>query len=470
MTDLAFLPAVEQARLIREGRVSPVEIVSDYLDRIERLDGAINSFVTVSDLAMDEARAAEAAIGTDEVGPLHGVPISVKDLHDTAGIATTHSSTAFAGNIPAADSSTVRRLRDAGAILLGKTNAPELGTWPVTESTLNGVCRNPWDLDRTSGGSSGGAAAALAAGLCALSHGSDGGGSIRIPASCCGVFGLKPARGRVSRSPNTDLFAGLSTEGPLARSVADAAAMLDVISGYETGDPYWAPDPERPFQDEVGAPPGKLRIGFTSKPPIDAEVDPACVDAVEAAAKLLESLGHEVEPAQPAWRDDLLYMHFFNLWMLIPAAYGVVDYSLLEPTNRAFGELSEQTSAATVIRSGLELGAIARRIVAFWDDYDLLLTPTLAMEPVPVGWLFEDADPGMQFARAGFFTPFTPPFNLSGQPAASLPLAWNPAGLPIGVQLVAGPAEEATLIRVCAQIEEANPWAHRLPPLVLDAR
>jgi amidase len=465
VTDLAFLPAAEQARLVRAKEVSPVELVTEYVERIDRFDGALNSFVTVvPEEAVEQARAAEKVVGRDDIGLLHGVPVSIKDLHDTAGIRTTHSSKAFSDNVPAEDSSTVRRLRAAGAIVLGKTNTPELGTWPVTESELNGVCRNPWDLERTAGGSSGGAAAALASGLCALSHGSDGGGSIRIPASCCGVYGLKPARGRVSRAPRTDLFAGLSVEGPLARTVADAALMLDVVAGYEPGDPYWAPEPPLEFRHEIGSPPAELRVGYTIEPPIQASVDPACVEAVEDAAALLESLGHNVEPAQPDWHDDLLFMHFFNIWILIPAAYGLMDYSMLEPTNKAFGELSEQTAAATVIRSANELGAIARRIVAFWDDYDLLLTPTLALEPVPCGWLFESPDPGMQFARAGFFTPFTPAFNLTGQPAASVPLCWTEAGLPVGVQLVAAPADEATLLRVSAQLEEARPWAERVPP------
>jgi amidase len=466
VTGIAFMSAAEQARAVKAGELSPVDLVSEYLARIEALDSDMNSFVTLAgERAMEEARAAERAGAREDPGPLHGVPVSIKDLHDTAGIRTTHSSTVYSDNIPEEDSSTVRRLRTAGAIVLGKTNAPELGTWPVTESDLNGVCRNPWDLERTAGGSSGGAAASLAAGLCALAHGSDGGGSIRIPASCCGVFGLKPARGRVSRAPNTELFASLSVEGPLARTVEDAALMLDVVSGYEPGDPYWAPGPDRPFREEVGAAPGRLRIAFTTEPPIEAPVEPACVRAVEEAAGLLESLGHHVESARPDWHDDLLFMHFFNLWILIPAAYGVVDYSLLETTNRAFGDLSEQTSAATVVRSARELGAIARRIVTFWNDYDLLLTPTLSLEPVPIGWLFEDPDPGMQFARAAFFTPFTPPFNLTGQPAASLPLHWSDSGLPVGVQLVGAPAGEATLLRVCAQMEEARPWAERIPQI-----
>jgi amidase len=465
--ELAFLPATEQARLIRARELSPVELVTLYLDRIQRLDGEVNSFVTtVPEAALERARLAEkAVVDGDELGPLHGISISIKDLTDTAGIKTTYSSRAFADHVPAVDTSTVRRLKDAGAIILGKTNTPEFGTWPVTESELNGICRNPWDLGRTPGGSSGGAAAALAAGLCSVSQGSDGGGSIRIPASCCGLFGLKPARGRVSHAPATDFSASLSTDGPISRTVADAAAMLDVISGYEPGDPQWAPEPARPFSHEVGVDPGRLRIGYTSKPPVSAPVDAACVDAVEQAAKLLESLGHSVEAAEPDWYDELIFMHFFNLWMLIPASNGLTDYTQLENANKAFGELSEQIGAATVVRSGLELGALARRIVAFWNDYDLLLTPTLALEPVPVGWLFEEPDPGMEFARAGFFVPFTPPFNLTGQPAVSLPLGFGESGLPVGVQLVGAPADEATLIRVASQVEAAQPWAHQIPSL-----
>jgi amidase len=469
MRDLAFLSATQQADLVRRKELSPVELVTLYLDRIDRIDPQLNSYVTiVAELALDRARAAEAAVAAGaDLRPFHGVPISIKDLHDTAGIKTTYACSAYADHVPDHDTNAVRRLKEAGFIVLGKTNAPELGTTPVTESELHGPCRNPWDTGRTPGGSSGGAAAALAAGLCPISHASDGGGSIRIPASCCGVFGLKPARGRVSAGPDRgDTLAGLATDGPIARTVEDAAAMLDVIAGYELGDPYWASPPTRPFREEVGARADGLRIAFTATPPTYAPVDAACAAAVEDAALLLESLGHKVEHADPDWFDPELVAHFFNVWQLVPVYNEVSDYTQLEGLNRAFGELSEQTPVATFVRSMIALQRIARRIVSLWRDYDLLLTPTLALEPVPIGWLSQDPDPGMQFARSGFFTPFTPPANLTGQPAVSLPLYWSEGGLPIGVQLVGAPADEATLIRVAAQLEEARPWASRRPDMV----
>jgi amidase len=468
MSDLPFSSATEQADLVRRKEISPVELVTLYLERITRLDPQLNSYVTVvPELALEGARAAENAVmARDDLPAFHGVPISIKDLHDTAGIRTTYGCTAYADHVPETDTFAVRRLRDAGFIVLGKTNAPELGTVPVTESTLHGPCRNPWDPDRTPGGSSGGAAAALAAGLCPISHASDGGGSIRIPASCCGVFGLKPARGRVSSGPDRgDSLAGLATDGPIARTVEDAAAMLDVIAGYELGDPYWAPPPARPFRDEVGAPVDVLRVAFTTTPPTHGPVDDECVAAVEDAARLLESLGHKVERADPDWFDPELVSHFFNVWQLVPAYNEISDYTQLENLNRSFGELSEQTSVATFVRSMIALQRVSRRIVSMWKDYDLLLTPTVALEPVPIGWISEDPDPGMQFARTGFFTPFTPEANLTGQPAVSLPLYWSAGGLPIGVQLIGGPADEAMLLRVSAQLEEARPWRWRRPKL-----
>ena len=295
-----FASATEHARLIRAGEVSSVELVRLYLERIERLDPELNAFVTVrAEEALAEARAADAALGE---GPFHGVPIAVKDLTATAGIRTTYSSRAFADNVPDFDTAVVRRIREAGFVIVGKTNTPEFGTTAFTESELNGATRNPWNPERTVGGSSGGAAAAVAASLLPLAHGTDGGGSIRIPASCCGVFGLKPSRGRVSTAPFPSLE-GLSTSGPISRSVADAAGFLDVIAGYEPGDPWWMPSPERPFADEVGEEPGRLRIAFTSTPPYDTPVDPDCVRAVESAATLLARLGHEVVEATPPWTD-----------------------------------------------------------------------------------------------------------------------------------------------------------------------
>lgn len=460
--DLAFVPATGQADLVRRGEVSPVELTQLYLERIERLDPELNAYVTVrGEEALADARAAASA----PAAPFRGVPIAIKDLDSTAGIRTTLSSRAFAEWVPEADNNTVARLRRAGFVILGKTNTPEFGTTAFTESELNGACRNPWDTSRTVGGSSGGAGAALAAGLCGIAQGSDGGGSIRIPASCCGVFGLKATRGRVSSAPFGPGI-GLSTTGPLARTVADAAALLDVLAGYEPGDPWWAPPFERPLAEEVGADPGRLRIAVTTTPPVaDAEVHADCVAAVEDAATLLAAFGHEVEEATPDWSGGDLNADFGVIWQVAPALYPIPDPSLLTPYNQGLLARAEATSSADYVRTLARLQLLARRVVAFWEGYDLLLTPTLALPPVPLGWHLEVDEPWEQLLLAGRFTPFTPIVNLTGQPAVSLPLSWSGEGLPIGVQLVGRPADEATLVRVSAQLEAARPWHDRRPPV-----
>jgi amidase len=454
---LAFLTATEQADLVRRGEVTSAELVETYLERIERLDPDLNAYVTV---CADEARA--AASGPLPDGPFGGVPLPIKDLSETAGVRTTFSSRAFADYVPMFDAAVVRRLKDAGFVVLGKTNTPELGLTAVTESELNGPCRNPWDPSRTSGGSSGGAAAAVAAGLAPAAQGSDGGGSIRIPASCCGLFGIKPARGRVSPAPYGGLE-GFSTSGPIARTVLDAAALLDVMAGYETGDPYWAPPPERPFAGEVGADPGRLRVALTTTPPIDAPVDPACAAAARDAASLLEELGHSVDEATPEWDGDQLFGGFMKVWQVMPALQPL-PRELFEPETQALMDAASQLGAVDYVRATAGLRDASRRIVAFFESYDLLLTPTLAQPPVPIGAL-DDDDPWVQFANAGRFTPFTQVANITGLPAVSLPLSWSDEGLPIGVQLIGRPAGEAAVIRVAAQLEDARPWRDRRPPV-----
>jgi amidase len=459
-TDLAFSSATELADLVRRREVSPVELVELYLERIERLDPQLNAFVTVcADEALAAARAAEAEPAER---PFHGVPLPIKDLNDTAGIRTTYSSRAFADHVPAADEAVVRRLKEAGFVVIGKTNTPEFGTTAVTESELNRPCRNPWDPSRTAGGSSGGAAAAVASGLAPAAHGSDGGGSIRIPASCCGIFGVKPARGRVSPAPHGGLE-GFGTSGPLTRTVLDAAAILDAIQGYETGDPWWAPPPARPFVEEVGADPGRLRVAVTTTAPTGTPVDPECVAAAEQAGRLLAALGHDVEDATPDWVDDDLMRLFACVWQVLPALYDV-EPDELEPLNRALAESARETSSVDYVNASAALRHRARRIVRFWDDHDLLLTPTLAGLPASLGEI-SSGDPWEQFYKAAAFTPFAAIANITGQPAASVPLAWSDEGLPIGVQLVGRPADEAVLFRVCSQLEQARPWRDRRPPL-----
>ena len=456
--ELAFVSALEQAALVRSGEVSSAELVELYLRRIEELDPQLNSFVTVCD------ERARADARSPRPGPFSGIPIPVKDLNATAGIRTTLSSRAFADWVPDFDAAVVTRLRAAGFVVIGKTNTPELGLTPITNSELNGVCRNPWDLARTPGGSSGGAAAAVAAGLAPVAHGSDGGGSIRIPASCCGLFGLKPSRGRVSPAPYGDLY-GLSSSGPLARTVADAAALLDAIAGNEPGDPLLCPAPARPFLEEASVDPGRLRIAWTTEPPRQVAVDPACAAAARDAAELLASLGHEVEERTPPWQWEEVAAAFTRIWQTIPTLYGAEAVAQMEPLARALAEQAATVSAPEYLANLVEVQAFARRVVSFWDDVDLVLTPTLALPPVPVDWLDDEPDPWVQFAMGALFTPFTPVVNVTGQPAASVPLSWSDDGLPVGVQLIARPADEATLIRVSAQLEAARPWAQRRPPL-----
>jgi amidase len=449
--ELAFLSATEQADLVRRGEVDWRELVDLYLARIDRLDGTLNAFVTVC-REPEEPRD----------GPFRGVPLPIKDLQETAGIRTTFSSRAYADYVPDFDVAVVRRLKEAGFVVLGKTNTPELGITAVTESQLNGVCRNPWDTSRTPGGSSGGAAAAVAAGLAPAAHGTDGGGSIRIPASCCGVLGLKPARGRVSLAPYGG-HEGFSTSGPLVRTVQDAAALLDVIAGYETGDPWWAPPPERPFAEEVGADPGRLRVALTTTPPIDAEVAPECVAAAEDAAALLAGLGHSVEEKTPPWADGRLIDLFMTVWTVIPGMREK-PRELFEPMNRVLIDAGDEMKALDYVNATQALRGWARRIVAFWDEYDLVLTPTLAQPPPPVGALMDPDDPWGNFEKAWKFTPFTQVANVTGLPAVSVPLFWSDGGLPIGTQLIGRPAGEATLLRVSAQLEAARPWRERRPP------
>jgi amidase len=454
--ELAFAPALELAARVRAGEVSSAELVQMYLDRIERLDPLLNAYVTVDP---------EPALPAE--GPFAGVPIPIKDLSETAGLRTTYSTKAHANNVPQFDAAVVRRIRKAGFVVIGKTNTPELGTIAQTESELNGACRNPWDLALTPGGSSGGAASAVAAGLAPVAHGSDGGGSIRIPSSCCGLFGIKPSRGRVSPAPYGSGSLGLGTSGPIARTVRDAAALLDVMSGYEPGDFFVAPEPERPFLEEAEREPGRLRIAVTTTPPIDVPVDAACSAAAWDAAELLTELGHDVVEATPPWDTGELIVHFIRVWQVGPATAGIDDLSLLEPINRALAEDARTTPSPEHAAAIMQLQQIARRVVAFWDDVDIVVTPTLALPPVPIGWTWEDTggDPHLAFARQSAFTPFTALFNVTGQPAMSVPLSWTEDGLPVGVQFIGRPFAEATLVRLAAQLEQARPWSGRRPAL-----
>jgi len=450
--------ALELAAQVKAGERGWRELVDEYLQRAH--DDPFNAYTYVADEVSPPVEGA----------PFTGVPIAIKDLTDVAGMPTTFSCKAYARNVPQADAAVTRRIRNAGFVILGKTNTPEFGTIAQTESELNGACLNPWDTALTPGGSSGGAAAAVAGGLLPVAHGSDGGGSIRIPSSCCGLFGIKPSRGRVSPAPYVSGSLGLGTSGPIAWTVRDAAALLDAMRGYEPGDFYVAPVPERPYLEECELPAERLRIAVTRTPPSEAAVDPECVAALRETAELLSELGHDVVEATPPWQLPEMILAFIRVWQVGPATSGVDDLSLLEPINRALAAQARETPSPEYGAAIMQLQTIARKVVAFWADVDVVVTPTLAMLPVPIGWTWEgtDGDPLAAFARQTLFTPFTPLLNVTGQPATSVPLHTSADGLPVGVQFIGRPFDEATLLRLAAQLEQARPWEERLA--AVDAR
>jgi len=464
-SDLAFTPATELAEMVRLKKISPVELVDVYARRIEELNGKLGAYLTTTlDEARDEAKRAEASVNGDELPPFHGVPISIKDLNETKGVRTTHGAAAFADRISDRDDEVVARMKRAGFIMLGKTNTPEFGSTPFTDPPGYYPARNPWDTERTTGGSSGGAGGALAAGLCPIAQGSDGGGSVRIPASLCGVYGIKPSRGRISHAPGGQSF--LSQAGPLARTVLDAASFLDVVSGYATGDSWWAAAPSRPFAREATTPPGRLRIALSVVPPFNTPVAPGNEKAARDAGGLLADLGHDVvELDPPKWSDEV-GGDFLIGWAVRTAAVSPMPpFETLEPVNKALIEMARAVTAPDYVAAENRIRREARRLVAFFDDVDVLVTPAVATPPPVIGSYRDPNEPFMEFINASAMVPFTPPWNTTGQPAVSIPLHWDDLGLPCGVQLVGRPADEATLIRVSAQLEEAKPWAGRRPPV-----
>jgi amidase len=463
--DLAFTPATELAELVRLKKVSPVELVDVYAARIEELNPKLGAYLTTTlDQACDQAKQAESKINGDDLPPFFGVPISIKDLNDTKGVRTTHGNGAFKDRVPDFDEAVVTRIKQAGFIMLGKTNAPEFGSTCFTDPPAYYPARNPWDTERTTGGSSGGAAGALAAGLCPVSQGSDGGGSIRIPASLCGLYGIKPSRGRVSAAPRGNSF--LSQDGPISRTVADAAALLDVLAGYEMGDSWWAPPAERPFAEEVGRDPGHLRIALSADPPLDTGVAAANSEGARRAGSLLASLGHDVvEVDPPPWPQEVVE-DFLVVWAVRTCAYDPMPpFESLEPVNKALIEFGRTIDGPHVFQSEARIMKASRTLVGFFADYDVLVTPTVAGPPPIIGSYRDPNEPMMELINAAALVPFTPPWNTTGQPAVSVPLHWDDQGLPVGVQIVGRPADEATLIRLSAQLEQASPWADRRPPV-----
>jgi amidase len=464
--DLAFTPALEQAQLIHSKQVSPLELVELYLERIDRLDSQLGSYFTVTaDMAIADAKAKTEQLAVtgnpSELPPFFGVPISIKDLNPVAGVPCTYGTAALRHQLATHDDAAVTRIKQAGFVILGKTATSQVGSLPYTEPEGFPPTRNPWNLERTPGGSSGGAAAAVAAGLCPVAQGSDGGGSIRGPAFCCGLVGLKPARGRISHAPVGDYQSGISINGPIARTVRDAAALLDVMSGYVTGDPYWLPDPETPFLQATEQKPGSLRIAFSTSIPSVGEVAPACGQAVLDTVRLLQDMGHEVEAGCPDFTG--LIEPFKVVWQAGVGASGI-PAPLLEKMNLWL--LENTSSAGDYLRAVYQMQAISRRTVAFFDSFDVLVLPVYMHETLRVGeWA--NLSPEETLEKIISWIAPCPPFNASGQPAVALPAGFDADGLPVGVQLVGRPAAEATLLALAAQIEAAKPWSHHRPPFAL---
>jgi amidase len=469
--DVASLDALGQAQLVRRKEISPVELVDAAIDRIERANPTINAVVHRMD---DRARLAARAPLAD--GPLAGVPFLLKDfLAEVAGEPLTEGTAFLHGYVPAEDSELVTRYKRAGLIIVGKTNTPELAVGPTTEPRLFGPTRNPWDPTRTAGGSSGGAAAAVAAGMVPMAHGNDAGGSIRTPAACCGVFGLKPTRGRNPLGPYYgDLMSGLVVEHALTRSVRDSAALLDATAGPDPGDPYWAPPPARPFLQEVGAPPGRLRIAFSTRTILGADVHPDCAEAVRDAATLCASLGHDVVEAAPAVDGELLWRAFTTM-LAAGFAWAVDDWARrlgrpptsdrFEPFVWAFTQRGRQVSAPEYLLVVQDLQRISRGVARFFADHDVWLTPTLGEPPVSLGtFSYAGGDPFEVRRRMAAFSPFAAIANVTGQPAMSVPTYWTAAGLPVGTHWAGRFGDEATLFRLAAQLEAARPWIDRRPP------
>jgi amidase len=468
------LDGIGQAEKVRGREIGATELVELSIARIEALNPVLNCVVVQRfEQSLIEAERIDA--GPVGAGPFWGIPALLKDLgQQIEGLTQTDGSRAPPMPAPDRDSAIAASYRQAGMVLLGKTSSPEFGNHSTTEPAAHGACRNPWDTTRTTGGSSGGSAAAVAARMVAIAGASDGAGSIRIPASCCGVFGLKPSRGRITSSPYPgDSLFGLATGHALTRSVRDSAALLDISSGSTPGDYWWAPSPARAFAEEVGADPGRLRIAVSTKHLTGAAVHRDCVTATERAAELLTRLGHQVEEGEPTFEISAMTHSMLDLWATGNGAAqveiaGSLERGLtvdeLEPTTWELIEHAQRLTVTDLVRAREKLQAAAWRIAEFFDRFDLLLTPTLAQPPLPLGQLNRSLGTAADWWEYDLaFNPWNPVANIAGCPSASLPLHWSPDGLPIGSLLTAGYAQEAALIRVCAQLEEAQPWDDRAP-------
>jgi amidase len=469
-----FDSALDLAAAIRERTISPTEALELYLERTDRLDPELNAFSLRDDerARADAAAATElvAATPVEDLPPFCGVPIPIKDLNQAQGWPTSYGSHSVPERPEDDDDLPVARLRRAGFVFMGKTTTPEFGSISVTESQRLGATRNPWDTRFTPGGSSGGAGAAVAAGMAPVAHASDGGGSIRIPASCNGLVGLKPSRNRITNRVET--MTSASTSGVVTRTVADTAAVLDVMAELDRGAWNVAPPHTGAFADEVGVDPGRLRIRVTANNALGVPAAPACVDAVRAAAQLLSDLGHDVVEDDPHWPEPAEFLTgFLTVWSTIAAPHADLDVERMEPHNKANWELAMATTAIAYARAQMTLAEASRSFTPqFGTDFDVLVTPTMAVEPPAVGSIWEGAEdnPGAPMINATPMAAYTAIYNVTGQPALSLPLHTSEAGLPVGVQFAAGPWQEAVLLRLAGQIERQSPWVDRWPALALD--
>ncbi|MBE2317215.1 amidase [Solirubrobacter sp. CPCC 204708] len=467
--DTAFASAVEISALVRSGEASAREVTEAALRRIEALDPALNAFVAVDG---ERALADADKVQPGDAQPFAGVPIAVKGNVSVEGFPLTFGSRFVEGLRAAQDAFLVSRLREAGFVIVGTTNLPEFAILPTTEPRFGGPTRNPWELDRTPGGSSGGSAAAVAAGMVPLAHGNDGGGSLRIPAACCGLVGLKPSRGRISVGPAMgDSF--LACHGVLTRTVADTAHALDVLNGYEVGDATWAPRPAEPYATALRRDPGRLRVAVTAANSLGVEPPADALDGVRRGAEILQGLGHEVEEVAPPFPPAEVLDAFINVFgpmialgieMLVRMKGREPEADEIEPLSRAVLERARNTPAVTYLSTLAELQALARRIVGFFADYDVLVTPALGARPLLIGECHGyGEDPMGDLARSGLFTPYTSLFNVTGQPAISVPVGLGADGLPVGIQIVGRPLAEDRLLQLARQLEYASPWAHLRP-------
>ncbi len=461
------------AELVRKGEVTPRKLTELVIQGVEKVNPQINSVIEIYDDALDIA---DRTI--NHQASFAGVPFLRKDLGATeAGRLQELGSRLFKGYVPDHDSFLMMRFKDAGFITLGRSTVPELGISGQTETILQGITRNPWDLDRMAGGSSGGAAASVAAGIVPVAHASDGGGSIRIPASCCGVVGLNPSRGRISAGPNRqDPMFGLAREFVVSRSVRDSAAMLDAVHGAEVGDPFIIVKPERPYMEELKAPYGKLRIAYTTEPWAPYPLDPEIVKAVEKVASVCEEMGHDVEEASPKLDFEKVNTVVMNVFGLADAAIAKfaeamgreISSDYLEPGTLKMIERANNLALAEVMESFEVMRQIRLIVGRFFQNFDLLLTPSLSILPQPHG-LFstkrDDLEPHEFWENDFRIFQHMALFNVTGTPSISLPLCQSESRLPIGVQFAAGFGDEVTLIRIAGAFETAMPWAERKPPI-----